>query len=252
MKKLLLLSIIAMLFSYDVQTQVNSGALGSKVEKAVYGTQNYAVVWKWSTTDKDLVTENSPKISSELTNLWKKGIVENAYYNADAKLDKFEDFPNITFFLKAKSVQEAEIKLNSLTVVKKGIATYTIYPVGTLWLDRDADKINEKGLLKSYVTVWSTITESDNSNAKTMIESNVKAQNDAILKLWKDGVIENAYFDIEGTAKANQKTDFVFFVNAKTEQEAKAVCDNLPFVKKNIASYKLLSVGVHWLGKYKK
>jgi len=43
----------------------------------------------------------------------------------------------------------------------------------------------------------------------------------------------------------------VFFINAKTEKKARVICDNLPFAKKHLASYQLLPVGTHWLGKHK-
>ncbi len=76
------------------------------VENYVYGIQNFAVVWNWTTTDKQLVTDNAPTISKELNNLWKNGVVENAYYDANSKVNKFEHFPNITFFLRAKSLKK--------------------------------------------------------------------------------------------------------------------------------------------------
>lgn len=60
--------------------------------------------------------------------------------------------------------------------------------------------------------------------------------------------IENVYFDIEGTQKSNEITDFVFFINANTIEEAKNICSQMPFVKENISSFKLYSVGVFWLG----
>lgn len=77
------------------------------------------------------------------------------------------------------------------------------------------------------------------------------AQSDAILKLWNEGIIENVYFDVEGTQETNTVTDFVFFVNADSEKEAIEICDHLPFVQEKIAAYKLHAVGIFWLGEYK-
>ena len=205
-------------------------------------SKNYAVVWNWATKDEQLVTENSPTISKELTALWQKGIVENAYYNSDSKVDKLSYFPNISFSLKAESYKSAEIVLNNLTIVKKGIAVYKLYPIGTLWLDRKFKTIHKNGMTKSFVTVW-------NTNKKPTDEL-TKAQNDKVLELWNAGKIENAYFDIEGTQIANSKTDFVFYANANTEAEAIALCESLPFFKENIATYKIREVGVFWMGKY--
>ena len=205
------------------------------------GNKNFAVVWNWSTSDEQLVSDNSPTISNELTALWKKGTVENAYYNSDSKIDKLSYFPNISFSLKAESYKSAEVILNKLTVVKKGIATYKLYPIGTLWLDRKSNTINENGLTKSFVTVWTTTGKPTDELTQT--------QNDKVIALWNSGKIENAYFDIEGTHKANSKTDFVFYANANTEKEAKAMCESLPFFKEDIATYKIREVGVFWMGK---
>ena len=134
-----------------------------------------------------------------------------------------------------------------MTIVKKGIAVYTIYPVGVNYLGRNDKVLKEKAMAThSFVAVWET-----KPNAKPNDEL-TKSQSDAVLKLWNEAVIENVYFDIEGTQKANNETDFVFFVNANSKDEAKTVCDGLPFAKENIASYKLLPVGVFWLGQTKK
>lgn len=206
------------------------------------GIQNFAVIWKWTTNNVDLVNDNVLTISKEFDNLWRKGVIENAYYNSNAKHDKFEHFPNISFFIKAKSVEDVKTKLNELTVVKKGIAFYQIFPVGHLWLDRKRNTIDEKGLTKSYVTVWKT--------EKKPTEALVKKQTDEIMKLWNAGKIENVYFDIEGTQTENNKEDFVFYANANTEEEARALCESLPFFKEQIASFNLFDVGTFWLGIY--
>ncbi len=214
----------------------------TSVDNSKIGRTNYAVVWKWTTTDEQLVSDNLVKISEELSNLWKDDVVENVYYNSDAKVDKLSYFPNISFFIKAQDEQKARVTLNKLTIVKKGIATFTLYPVGNLWLDRKFKTIHEKGMTKSYVSIWTRTGKPS--------DEMTKAQSDKVLALWNDGSIENVYFDIEGTQKANDKTDFVFYVNANTEEEAKAVCNSLPFSKENIATYKLHEVGVFWMGKY--
>jgi len=206
------------------------------------GKNNYAVVWNWTTTDEQLVSDNAPTISNELTSLWKKGIVENAYYNSDSKVDKLSYFPNISFSMKAHSYESAEVILNKLSVVKKGIASYKLFPIGTLWLDRKHKTIHENGMTKSFVTVWTTTGKPT--------DELTQAQNDKMLELWKSGKVENVYFDIEGTQKANNETDFVFYANANSESDAKAICESLPFFKEDIATYKIHEVGVFWMAKY--
>ena len=208
----------------------------------IIGKKNYAVVWNWVTKNEDLVTSNAAKISNELNALWQKGIVENAYYNSDSKVDKLSNFPNISFSIKANSYKSAEVLLNNLTVVKKGIAVYKLYPIGTLWLARNNDIIQKIGIKKSFVTVWTT--------TKKPSQKLTQEQNDTVLKLWNTGKVENIYFDIQGTQKANNKTDFVFYTNANTLSEAKAICESLPFFKEKIATYKIREVGVFWMGKY--
>lgn len=247
MRRITLLSVLLIFMACNNQSKDNKVTNkikqeNSEKEDTKFGRNNYAIVWKWTTTDKQLVDDNTPLISNELTQLWKDGIVETAYYDSDAEIDKFENYPNISFFLKTKSYESAELILNNLTIVKKGIAVYSIYPVGLKWLGRNDKIIKEKGIVtKSYVAVWTT-----NKNAKPN-DNVVKDQSDTILRLWNEAKIENVYFDIEGTQKANNKTDFVFFVNANTEEEAKKICDKLPFVKEKRASYELHSVGVFWL-----
>jgi len=254
MRKIILLTVLLFAFACNNQKKEEKGLneiqeQNTSVNKDAESVKhNYAIVWKWSTSDKQLVTDNAPAISKELTKLWKDKVVENAYFDSDAEFDKFENFPNISFFLKAGSIDETETILNKLTVVKKGIAKYTIYPVGTKWLGRNSEVIVKKGIVtRAYVAVWNTLTEYDDANAKALIKENAKAQSDAILKLWNEGVVENVYFDIVGTSNLNSTTDFVFFINADSESDAKKICDNLPFSQKHIASYKLQPVGVYWL-----
>ncbi|WP_299159292.1 hypothetical protein [uncultured Tenacibaculum sp.] len=215
-----------------------------KETKRFKASQNYAVVFKWTTKDEKLVEDNAMQQSDQLLKMWKENKIENVYYDSSAKVDKFSYFPNITFFLKAENKEAAEVILNDLVVVKNAIATYSIYPVGNLWLKRNREEINKRRLTKSYVSVWTT--KSKPSDEIT------KSQSDTVIDLWKKGIIENAYFDIEGTQVANNKTDFVFFVNTNTKKEAKSILNKLPFVKNGIATYKLHQVGVFWMGIHNK
>ncbi len=219
--------------------KVSTSTIDEKV-----GWHSYAVIWKWTTNDEKLVSDNTVKVSEELTSLWEKGIVENVYFDGDAKNDKLSNFPNISFFIKANSKQEAEKALDKLTIVTKGIASYSVHPVGTLWLDRKYETIKERGFTKSFVAVWET-----KSKPSDEITTN---QHDTVLALWNEGKIENAYFDIEGTQVSNENADFVFFANANSEEEAKKLCESLPFYTEGIATYELFPAGSFWLGQYSK
>lgn len=208
------------------------------------GRNNYAITWKWATSDLALVEEHMPAISDELTALWKDDVVENVYYNTGLPEENLEYYPNIAFFLKAHSEQQVKAILNELLVVKKGISTYEIHPVGTLWLDRKAEVINARGMTKSFVTVWTTSTN------KPPSDELVKKQNDHVLELWNQGVVENVYFDIPGTQIENQITDFVMFVNAETQVEAEAICFDLPFSREGAATFDMYPSGTFWMGQY--
>ncbi len=227
-----------------ISSDNTSGKIEETNENVSIGNSNYAVVWKWATEDEEKVTNSMESIAKEMTKLWEDGKAENFYYNAQSQTDKFSYFPNIVFTLKAKNKEDAETELNRLKIVKKGIATYIIYPVGQLWLKRNNEALKKNGLTKSYVAVW-------NSQNKDYSDEQVKSQNDKVMELWNKGKIENAYFDIEGTQLDNEVTDFVFFVNANSEEEAKEICNSLPFSKENIASYSIHEVGVFFLGQTK-
>ena len=261
MKKSILtfLSILTLLFfigctnaSQEKSTALNSDSTNPKssVEsdsQKKYNRSNYAVIWKWATNDSNLVDNNLVQISTELTDLWKKDIIENAYFDNESKIDKLTNFANIAFFLKAKNDAEAKTILDGLTVVTKDIATYKLHPVGQLWLERKTDVIHKKGISTSYATVWTTLKSPlQGGDADKLL----KKQSDTIIELWNEGVIENVYFDIEGSYSANDVTDFVFFVNANSETEAKNICESLPFFKENIASYQVHQAGIFWMGKY--
>ena len=207
------------------------------------GRNNYAVIWKWTTSNEQLVSKNTVLIGEELNELWQEDIIENVYYNSNAEIGKLGYFPNISFFIKSHSTEKAKTILDKFSIVKKNIASYQLYPVGTLWMDRKADLISEKGMTLSFVSVWATKQKPS--------QDLVKKQSDAVLGLWNNGDIENVYFDIEGTQKANSATDFVFYINTNSEEEAKALCNAMPFYKENIASYELYPVGVFWMGKSK-
>jgi hypothetical protein len=249
MKKVLSILIVSIFFiscSDNKKKNNEKSEIKTEEKESFKRLQNYAVVFKWATKDEKLVEENVQQQADQLLSMWKKKTVENVYFDSESKADKLSYFPNISFFLKAEDTKQAETILTNLHFVKKRIASYTIYPVGALWLKRSKEKVTSK----SYVAVWNTVTKHDNSNIGEQIENTAKEQSDAVLKLWKEGRIENVYFDIEGTVKLNMKTDFVFFINTNSMEEAKKICDNLPFSKKRLASYKLQQVGVFWMGQY--
>ena len=250
MNKIVLIALIAVItFGCTNETAKNQEfdktKQVSQISNSQVGNNNYAVVWNWKTDDKQLMDSYLLSISDEMDKLWKTDIIDNIYFNSDARKESGY-FPNISFFIVAKSIDDAKNTLNNLILVKKGLANYNIYPVGGLWLGRETEVIKEKGITRSFVTVWNTPNKIDPKVDGDIIV----AQADALMKLWKQGVVENVYFDVEGTQSANDVTDFVFFINTKTEAEARKICNNLPFSINNKATYKIKDVGVFWLGEH--
>lgn len=247
MKKLVYLAVLLLLMSCNNKakkstTETEKETTTTEVADAKFGRQNYAVVWNWLTAEKEIFADAMLTVSEEMQKLWEDDVIENSYFNNAYNEEEIKIFPNVSFFIKAKSIDEVKKILDELTLVKLALAEYTIFPVGTKWLGRNTDKIHETGVKKSYVTVWTKQKE-----VKEGAEI-LKENSDAILKLWKDGVIENAYLDLEGTQTKTDKNEFVFFINADSEEEAKVTLDKLPFVTSEIATYKMYPVGVFWIG----
>ena len=257
MKKLLLMTIaVTTLLACDNQQKEKKNQTISQTESSKdtdnskFGKKNFAVIWKWTSTDLEKIEKNTLQFANEMNSLWKNGDIENVYYNANSKIDKLEYLPNNSFFIKAKTKANAKAMLNEIIFVKEGLITPVIYPVGTKWLGRNEEAINKKGITNSFVAVWNTNRTVD----QTKDENIIIEQTTELLKLNESGDIENVYWDIEKAidpTKNKEITDFVFFVNANSVDEAKIICDNLPFTKAEIASYTLQPVGVFWLGEYK-
>ncbi len=213
----------------------------SSEEPHTFGMNNYAVIW--STPNGELLHEHNEAIQSEFTHLWKTKKIENAYFDNESNQVTPKSFPNVVFFLKAKSKNKATALLNDLTIFKQGIASYKIFPVGTLWLGRNTEVGLQNGNKRSFVTVWET--KSRNLDSETL-----KEQSNKILELWSKGLIENIYFDTEGTQDTNEVKDFVFFTKANSIEDVNILCNSLPFSKNNSAIYKVFEVGVFWFGPF--
>jgi len=100
----------------------------------------------------------------------------------------------------------------------------------------------------TYAVVWTIDTDDDELYKHTLA-----AQSTKMLELWTSGILENVYLD-------NKKTDEVvhkgyvgkvmFFIKAKTKEEAKKILDEMPLVKKKVAKYDLYPVGILWLKQF--
>jgi len=246
MQKLLLILVSSLLIlscGQNSQKEENQKESTIKNDSEV-GNQNFGVIWNWVDPDQKNFENKFKLISEEFSALWKSNIIENVYLNTETPGKNLVNLPNIAFFIKAHSQKEAQTTLNKLTIVHEGIASYELIPVGLLWLDRKTEVVEAKGIKNSFISIWHT------SNPEKSTESITKEQNDNIISLWNNGVIENVYFDLDGIKQKNAQKDFVFFINASSEEEARVICDGLPFVKEGIAGYQLYSSGEFWLGSH--
>lgn len=241
MRKILALVIVIAMVSCD-----NPGAKKEKATKATTVetvTKKYAVVWDVLTNDHNYVMKYLTEQAEEFNQLFADGVIENAYLNnyEYVKLNNDAALASVMFFVKAESVIAAQAIIDKMSFVRNKVATYNVYPVGGKWLDRKpAADINKKF---SFATVW--FLRSDEATVKKFAEK----QSEMVVALWKEGVIENAYFATENAFENKTLTPgMVFFVNADNEEEAREICDGLVFSKEGVAKYELFPVGTFWLG----
>lgn len=226
--------------SCDNQSDSNQKSAETKETASIY---NYAVVWDILTDDYNYVLNYLPEQAEEFDQLFAEGIVENAYLNnyEFVELNNDAALASVMFFVKAKSVIDAQSIIDKMSFVRNKVATYNVYPVGEKWLDRRAEAGADQKF--SFATVW--FNTSDEATIKKFVEE----QNDQVIALWKEGVIENAYFAAENAfEKKNEIPGMVFFVNADNEEEAINICNSLVFSKEGISNYDIFPVGTFWLG----
>lgn len=202
--------------------------------------ETFAVVWSWNTWDKEHIERYIGEQSDQTMALWEDGVIENVYFSKDTPFIDSLTFPTITFFIKAKDKKAAEKILDEQVVVKQSISYYTLYPVGMNWIQRK-EGVNPAN---AYVVIWENLADA------TALQENGKEQMAKIVEFWEEGIIENGYLDAKGIAQGtSDRPPVVFFVNADTEAEASAYLDQLVFVQKDLATYKLHPVGMFWMGK---
>ena len=96
----------------------------------------FAVVWTIDTENVELFNGTIGLHATKVLELWRDGVVENVYFDTENRHDVLHkgDPARVMFFIKATSDAEAKKILNELPLVKKKVATYTLFPVGALWL----------------------------------------------------------------------------------------------------------------------
>lgn len=237
-KGLILLSLALFIGCQNSQQAKKTSTPQSK--EAFVPVKSYAVVWNW--TEGNTVEGVLPIIQKQvpsIIDLWRKGVIENAYIENESKLNENEKYPNAFFVIKGKNEQEVRAVLEDTPAFKAGITKYELYPIGMKWLNRNDKSIQmvTEGK-KSFATVWTIKFDKK-------FEQFLEQQNQKILELWNKGVIENAYLDVGN--RDQKKPPLVFFTNAQNAEEADKFLKELPFVKENVATYTLYPVGYFWM-----
>lgn len=200
----------------------------------------FAAVWSWVNAEKNLIDANVARQALQIRNLAHEGTVESVYFDTSPPADAAIGYPSIGFVVNAKSEAAAKALLDQTVFVEKQISTYTLHPVGDKWLGQPPTGGAVGRVARRFVTVWTTTRGPD---VQARIDELATTQTDAILELWRSGVIENVYFDGAGVYQDNDTVDFVFFVRAQTEEMARKVADSLPFTSAGLAKYEVHQVG---------
>lgn len=206
-------------------------------------TKNFIVVWQILTDDHEYVLKYLPKQANEFNKLFAEGTIENAYLNNVENIEHNSEaaLTTIVFIIKANSVVAARGMIDQMIFVRNKVASYRVHPVGGTWLGRKA--IANDSLNSSFATIWF-----NNSNRDTVAKYSDR-QVTELLDIWNKGIIENAYYAVENDQEQEGAIPgFMFFVNAPSEQEARAICDDFLYAKKGIATYTMHPVGKYWQG----
>ncbi len=203
----------------------------------------YAVIPSLITENPQKFNDNITEQASQLNKLWEEGTVENMYYNVDGQTVDGQIIPTIAYFIRATDIDKARNILDEMVFRTKNIGTFELIPVGNFLFGK-SEKAGDVRLKKknSYVVVW------DLSKPYNEVDPQIiQDQFDADFKLYEEGVLENAYKNSPYDESIKNFT--LYFMNADSEEEAKKILNEMPFVQLNIASYKVIYVGHLMRGK---
>ncbi|MBO3099844.1 hypothetical protein [Gelidibacter pelagius] len=197
----------------------------------------YAVIPSLITENAQKFNDNISQQASQLNKLWEEGIVENLYYNVDGQTVGDQIIPTIAYFIRATDIDKAKNVLDQTVFRSNNIGTFELIPVGN-FLFGQSEKAEDVLLKKqnAYVVVWDLLKPYNDIDPQ-----DIKKQFDADFKLYEEGVLENAYKNAPYDESIKNFT--VYFMNAESEEEAIEILNEMPFVKSNIASFKIRDVG---------
>lgn len=105
---------------------------------AAEAKQSFVVVWITTGTDEEMDAGAKEQVDETL-DLYKRGIIENAYLETEVIAGAKEGYP-IIYFINAKDVKSAKEILDNTLYVKMNLATYELRPVGNFWLGNIKDQ----------------------------------------------------------------------------------------------------------------
>ena len=248
--KLIIILIASITILSCQNTKENKQTIESNIETTTQNkvqfvkTMSYAVVWDWS--QNNTINKIHPIVQKQvpiIIDLWKKGIIENVYMDTKVRLNVNETYAKVFFIIKGKNIEQVKVILDGTPIAKSGIANYKLYPIGVKWLNRSKKAIQQSQKSNNtFAVVWNPI-EYNKKYEKYLHEQNI-----LLTKLWNDGVIENAYLNIEGISNKDiNETALVYFINASTKKEATQILNDFPFIKEGVGTYSLYQVGQFWM-----
>lgn len=125
--------------------------------------------------------------------------------------------------------------------MKKIIAIFALSI--SAFLGASVSQAEDFDLRHTYVVEWE-ITTDDKELYKNTLPDHINK----ILELWKQGIIENVYFNHEAAKTYDYKSaKAVFFIKAENVDQARKQLNTFPLIQKKVASYKLSPVGILWI-----
>lgn len=124
------------------------------------------------------------------------------------------------------------MRIKNLVVVMMLLASQAI------WADEH--------IVNKYAVVSDSI-----SQQSPMFKQHIQEQAAALVNLWQKGIVENVYLNREvHKPEIERNANIVFFIKAKTKDEADEIVKQLPFVKHDVLNFTVYPVGVLWLKQY--
>jgi hypothetical protein len=201
--------------------------------------KKFFVLKKWSTSNRDKALSHMAKEHKQLMTPWKQGAVENVYCQPDGKFEFGKPASLVAFVINGLSENDVRRALVTTELIKNNLATYIIIPVGERLFGRDDNPLKRASVENSYAVIWAFLVEKNKLNSASL-----EAQSLINKQLNEQGVLENAYINLKlYSGDSSRIQPAFFFINAKSEQDAKAFLDKMPLVISKQATYSLHSVG---------